>query len=95
MTTLEVSEKLALIKENLAEVLNPEIIESVLTEGRNLKIYWGKYAQLFTSLTELPQMLTIRYISLGTAITGRPHCGYFGLLPEQLCLSMLSRADYR
>jgi tyrosyl-tRNA synthetase len=42
MTTLEISEKLALIKENLAEVLNPEIIESVLTEGRNPRIYWGK-----------------------------------------------------
>ena len=42
MTTLEVSEKLALIKENLVEVLNPEIIEAVLTEGRNLRIYWGE-----------------------------------------------------
>lgn len=34
-------EKLALIKENLAEVLNVELIESVLAEGRNLKVYWG------------------------------------------------------
>ncbi|KAJ5455192.1 hypothetical protein N7475_010313 [Penicillium sp. IBT 31633x] len=30
-----------LIKENLGEILNPEIIESVLTEGRNPRIYWG------------------------------------------------------
>jgi hypothetical protein len=42
MTTLAISDKLGLIKENLAEVLNPEIIESVLAEGRNLKVYWGK-----------------------------------------------------
>ena len=42
MTTLEVSEKLALIKENLVEVLNPEIIETALSEGRNLRIYWGE-----------------------------------------------------
>lgn len=35
-------ERLTLIKENLAEVLNPEIIEKILDEGRNPKIYWGK-----------------------------------------------------
>ncbi|KAH7189152.1 uncharacterized protein B0J16DRAFT_285064 [Fusarium flagelliforme] len=34
-------ERLDLIKENLAEVLNPEIIEGILAEGRNPKIYWG------------------------------------------------------
>ena len=33
-------EKLALIKENLVEVLNPELIERPLAEGRNLRIYW-------------------------------------------------------
>jgi len=38
---LGVNEKLALIKENLAEILNPEVIERVLTEGRNPRIYWG------------------------------------------------------
>lgn len=31
-----------LIKENLAEVLNPEIIEGILAEGRNPRIYWGE-----------------------------------------------------
>jgi tyrosyl-tRNA synthetase len=36
-----VPEKLALITKNLAEALNPEIIEAVLNEGRNLKVYWG------------------------------------------------------
>jgi tyrosyl-tRNA synthetase len=41
MATMEKSEQLALIKENLAETLNMEIIESVLDSGRSLKIYWG------------------------------------------------------
>ncbi|KAH8893141.1 tyrosyl-tRNA synthetase [Thozetella sp. PMI_491] len=40
MATLSVAEKLAIIKENLDEVLNEEIIEQVLAE-RELKIYWG------------------------------------------------------
>jgi hypothetical protein len=31
-----------LISENLAEVLNPELIESILAEGRNPRVYWGK-----------------------------------------------------
>ncbi len=35
-------ERFALIKENLAEVLNPEIIEKILDEGRHPKIYWGE-----------------------------------------------------
>jgi tyrosyl-tRNA synthetase len=30
-----------LIADNLAEFLNPEIIESILAEGRNPRIYWG------------------------------------------------------
>jgi tyrosyl-tRNA synthetase len=30
-----------LINENLAEALNPEIIEAILAEGRNPRIYWG------------------------------------------------------
>ncbi|CAM1507915.1 Fc.00g047630.m01.CDS01 [Cosmosporella sp. VM-42] len=38
---LPAEERLALIHENLAEVLNPEIIEKILTDGGNPKIYWG------------------------------------------------------
>ncbi|KPM37849.1 Tyrosine--tRNA ligase, cytoplasmic [Neonectria ditissima] len=38
---MEPAERLALIRENLAEVLNPEIIEKILNEGGNPKIYWG------------------------------------------------------
>jgi tyrosyl-tRNA synthetase len=30
-----------LIRENLDEILNPEIVESILAEGRNPRIYWG------------------------------------------------------
>ncbi|OJK03598.1 hypothetical protein ASPACDRAFT_75151 [Aspergillus aculeatus ATCC 16872] len=30
-----------LIRENLAEVLNPEILEGILAEGRHPRIYWG------------------------------------------------------
>ncbi|KAH7013368.1 tyrosyl-tRNA synthetase [Ilyonectria destructans] len=41
MTTMEPAERLALIRENLAEILNPEIIEKILNEGGNPKIYWG------------------------------------------------------
>jgi len=41
MASLGTPEKLELIKENLVEVLNLEIIESVLTSGRNPKIYWA------------------------------------------------------
>ncbi|KAJ5578762.1 tyrosyl-tRNA synthetase [Penicillium hispanicum] len=34
-------QQLALIKENLAEFLNPEIVEDVLNRGETLRIYWG------------------------------------------------------
>ncbi|KAJ5082284.1 hypothetical protein N7532_011327 [Penicillium argentinense] len=30
-----------LINENLAEMMNPEIIEQILAEGRNPRVYWG------------------------------------------------------
>lgn len=40
-SNLGVNEKLALIQENLTEILNPEVIERVLAEGRNPRIYWG------------------------------------------------------
>jgi tyrosyl-tRNA synthetase len=43
MATMTKEEKLALINENLAEVLNPEVVEQVMAEGRPLKIYWGRW----------------------------------------------------
>lgn len=30
-----------LINDNLGEILNPELIESILAEGRNPRVYWG------------------------------------------------------
>ncbi|OCL10702.1 tyrosine tRNA ligase [Glonium stellatum] len=38
---LSMEDKLALITQNLQEVLNPEIIEAVLKQDRPLCIYWG------------------------------------------------------
>jgi hypothetical protein len=43
MASMEARERLALISESLAEVLNPELIESVLAEGRNPRVYWGSF----------------------------------------------------
>ncbi|KAJ6145049.1 hypothetical protein N7470_008944 [Penicillium chermesinum] len=34
-------ERFDLINDNLAEILNPELIESILAEGKNPRIYWG------------------------------------------------------
>lgn len=39
---MDATARYALIKENLAEVLDAPIIENILAEGRNPKIYWGK-----------------------------------------------------
>lgn len=40
---LSADEKIALIKQNLQEVLKPEIIENVIkNENRPLIIYWGE-----------------------------------------------------
>ena len=42
MPDLDSQQKIALINENLQEVLRPDIIENVIvTEGRPLAIYWG------------------------------------------------------
>lgn len=38
---LSLEQKMDLIKVNLKEVLNPEIMEAAINEGRPLKIYWG------------------------------------------------------
>lgn len=40
-TTLGADERLALIYENLAETLNPEIIDKIVREGGSPKVYWG------------------------------------------------------
>ncbi|CAI7659311.1 unnamed protein product [Penicillium glandicola] len=38
---LTAESRFALIRENLGEILNPELIESILAEGRNPRVYWG------------------------------------------------------
>lgn len=40
-------ERFDLITANLAEVLNPEIIEGILAEGRNPRVYWGMLSSPF------------------------------------------------
>lgn len=42
MAAVDGSESLTLIRENLAEILNPEILEKIIAEGRHPKIYWGE-----------------------------------------------------
>lgn len=37
-------ERFALINENLQEILNPELIESILEKGDSPRIYWGKHS---------------------------------------------------
>ncbi|KAH6617327.1 hypothetical protein F5144DRAFT_633580 [Chaetomium tenue] len=41
MAAADSDKRFALIKENLAEVLNEEIIKKILDEGQHPKIYWG------------------------------------------------------
>ncbi|KAK4032593.1 hypothetical protein C8A01DRAFT_20338 [Parachaetomium inaequale] len=41
MAAADSAQRFALIQENLAEVLNDEIIKKILDEGRHPKIYWG------------------------------------------------------
>jgi len=38
---LDAKERFSLISENLIEILDPELIENILTEGRNPRVYWG------------------------------------------------------
>ncbi|PHH61253.1 hypothetical protein CDD81_631 [Ophiocordyceps australis] len=41
MAALSPTQRLALINDNLAEILNPEILQNIIHDGRNPKIYWG------------------------------------------------------
>ncbi|KAI9690840.1 MAG: hypothetical protein M1822_008459 [Bathelium mastoideum] len=38
---LDASERFSLISDNLAEILDPQIIENILAEKRNPRVYWG------------------------------------------------------
>ncbi|KAJ9217776.1 hypothetical protein DTO166G4_580 [Paecilomyces variotii] len=52
-----------LIRENLAEIINPELVESVLAEGRNPRVYWGTattgkpHTGYFTPALKIAQLL--------------------------------------
>jgi len=50
---MELKERLALINENLVEVLNPELIEKPWAEGRNPRIYWVSSTSKFILLPNL------------------------------------------
>jgi tyrosyl-tRNA synthetase len=77
MTTLEAPQRLSLIRENLAEILNPEIIEKIVNDGGNPKVYWGESEPHATvKRGSYDELLTCCELQ-GTATTGRPHCGYF------------------
>lgn len=43
MAQMAPEERLALIKENLAEVLDFDIIEKIVHDGKDPKVYWGTY----------------------------------------------------
>lgn len=47
-----------LIRENLEEIMNPEILETILAEGRNPRIYWGKYELSSLWLSAINQILS-------------------------------------
>ncbi|BCR88622.1 tyrosine--tRNA ligase TYS1 [Aspergillus chevalieri] len=63
MASLGTSERLALIRENLAETLNFEIIENIIAEGNNPKVYWGTattgrpHCGYFVSAVKMAQLL--------------------------------------
>lgn len=40
------SDRHALAQENLAETLKPEIIENIIAEGKNPKVYWGEFTHI-------------------------------------------------
>jgi tyrosyl-tRNA synthetase len=59
---LSEEERMSLIKVNLKEVLNPEIMDAVLAKGETLKIYWG------TATTGRPHCGYVRTVSLTGAM---------------------------
>lgn len=41
MAQMPAEERIALIKENLAETLDFDIIEKIINDGKDPKVYWG------------------------------------------------------
>ncbi|KAJ3556212.1 hypothetical protein NPX13_g10187 [Xylaria arbuscula] len=69
MSSKTADERITLIKENLAEFLNPEIIETIINEGRNPRIYWGTATVCLASTRRQSK-------GMEKKDTGRPHAGY-------------------
>lgn len=74
MADLTPEQKLALIRENLQEIIDVEIIQDVL-KTRDLKVYFGKHC--LWNIAQQGNLQLTRLLVPGTATTGRPHCGYF------------------
>lgn len=49
MAQMAAEERIALIKENLAEWLDFDMIEKIVNEGKDPKVYWGTYVSFFLS----------------------------------------------
>src|SRR5947209_2190863 len=61
MTELDPQQKIALIYENLQEVLRKDIIEHVIVkENRPLAIYWGNSLRIRLTLIECTDKLTLQ-----------------------------------
>lgn len=43
-----------LISGNLAEVINPELLEEILAQGRNPRVYWGTATTGVSALSKGP-----------------------------------------
>ena len=92
MATLDAKQKFDLITENLAEVLNPEIIEGVLAEGRSLKIYWGGLAPTPTGGSTLGASLLTGFLSSSQALRRRGRSTAVTLSPPSRSPSISPRA---
>lgn len=57
MAQMAAEERIALIKENLAETLDFDIIEKIINEGKDPKIYWGTYVARWP-VSRSPTILT-------------------------------------
>ncbi|KAE8153392.1 hypothetical protein BDV25DRAFT_136994 [Aspergillus avenaceus] len=70
MSEMSAQERSALIRENLAESLNFEIIEDILKDGRNPKIYWGTACTSSPSVAYfVPAIKIAQFLAAGCEVT--------------------------
>lgn len=60
MAEMAAEERIALIKENLAETLDFDMIEKIINEGKDPKVYWGTYVTPGHSAPSGPIALLLR-----------------------------------